>query len=114
MTRAGSAHNASAASRRATRSAAHTAGARALVGSQNHYARETTATRLCDWRCRAMRDEAEYYRQRAVHCRELAKSARDPLAVERLMELAADFEVEANRLDPALDNEDKEKRDAAD
>ena len=45
-----------------------------------------------------MRDEPEYYRQRAAHCRELAESARDPLAVARLMELATDFE-EAERLE---------------
>jgi hypothetical protein len=48
-----------------------------------------------------MRDEAEHYRQRAAHCRELAEAARDDLVILRLMELAADFEEEADRLDSA-------------
>lgn len=42
---------------------------------------------------------AEHYRQRAAHCRELAESARDDLVIQRLMDLAADFEEEADRLD---------------
>ena len=46
-----------------------------------------------------MRDEAEHYRQRATHCRELAERARDDLAIKRLLELAADFEEEADRLE---------------
>ena len=52
-----------------------------------------------DPRCGLMRDGAEHYRQRAAHCRELAESARDDLVIQRLMELAADFEEEADRLD---------------
>jgi hypothetical protein len=50
-----------------------------------------------------MRDEAEHYRQRAAHCRELAEAARDELVIQRLMELAADFEEEADRLDAAAE-----------
>ena len=50
-------------------------------------------------RCGLMRDGADHYRQRAAHCRELAESARDDLVIQRLMELAADLEEEADRLD---------------
>ncbi|HEU4956332.1 MAG TPA: hypothetical protein VFT40_01755 [Sphingomicrobium sp.] len=50
-----------------------------------------------------MGDEAEHYRQRATHCRELAEAARDDLVIQRLMELAADFEEEADRLDAAAE-----------
>lgn len=46
-----------------------------------------------------MRDNAEHYRQRAAHRRELAEAARDDLVIQQLMELAADFEKEADRLD---------------
>ena len=48
-----------------------------------------------------MREDAEHYRQRAAHCRELAETARDDLVIQRLMELAADFEEEADRLEAA-------------
>ena len=50
-----------------------------------------------------MHDEAERYRQRAAHCRELAEAARDDLVIKRLMELAGDFEEEADRLDAAAE-----------
>lgn len=50
-----------------------------------------------------MRTEAEHYRQRAAHCRELAEAARDYLVIQPLMELAADFEEEADRLDAAAE-----------
>jgi hypothetical protein len=46
-----------------------------------------------------MSDDAEHYRQRAAHCRELADAARDDLVIQRLMELASDFEEEADRWD---------------
>ena len=47
-----------------------------------------------------MEESAEHYRQRAAHCRELAKTATDDVVLQRLIELAEDFEEEARRLTP--------------
>jgi hypothetical protein len=53
-----------------------------------------------------MLDEAKRFRQRALDCRELAKGARDPLDQERLVDIAAELDEEADRIDA----EDEAKR----
>ena len=46
-----------------------------------------------------MEETAEHYRQRAAHCRELAKTATDVVVIQRLIDLAEDFDAEARRLE---------------
>ena len=46
-----------------------------------------------------MGKSSEQYRQRAAHCRELAKTARDALVIQRLTELAEDLEAESREID---------------
>ena len=46
-----------------------------------------------------MRHDAAYFRQQAEHCRSLAEDARDPVSLELLLRMAADFEDEARLLD---------------
>jgi hypothetical protein len=46
-----------------------------------------------------MGESADDYRQRAAHCRKLAETATDDVIIERLIELAEDFEEEARKLD---------------
>ena len=45
-----------------------------------------------------MRQDAAYFRDRAKHCRELAKTASDRSTIKYLLQMAEDFEEEARRL----------------
>jgi hypothetical protein len=46
-----------------------------------------------------MSHDATCLREHAQHCRELARNARDQPTIKRLIDMAEDFEIEAEQID---------------